>query len=65
MSQHEGLIVDVMHGDSSTTTSPLTESSLSTTSAAISSLSCSARNEADQETALFKTSKRGPRASKD
>ncbi len=39
MSQHEGLIVDVMHGDSSTTTSPLTESSLSTTSAAISSLS--------------------------
>jgi len=39
VSQQEGLIVDVMHGDSSTTTSPLTESSLSTTSAAISSLS--------------------------
>ena len=33
--QHEGLIVDV--GDSSTTTSPLTESSLSTTSAAVAS----------------------------
>jgi hypothetical protein len=38
-SQHEGLIVDVMlrASDSSTTTSPLTESSLSTSSSAISS----------------------------
>jgi hypothetical protein len=36
---HEGLVVDVMHGESSTTTSPLTDSSLSTTSAAISSSS--------------------------
>jgi hypothetical protein len=36
VSQHEGLIVHVMHGDSSTTTSPLTENSQSTTSAAIS-----------------------------
>ena len=36
---HEGLVVDVMHGESSTTMSPLTDSSLSTTSAVISSSS--------------------------
>ena len=32
---HEGLVVDVMHGESSTTMSPLTDSSLATTSSAI------------------------------
>ena len=32
---HEGLLVDVMHGESSTTMSPLTDSSLATTSSAI------------------------------
>jgi hypothetical protein len=35
----EGLVVNVMHGESSTTTSPLTDSSLLTTSAVISSSS--------------------------
>jgi hypothetical protein len=41
---HEGLIVDVMHSESSTTMSPLTDSSVSTTSASISSSSGEQQN---------------------